>query len=327
MVRTKTKKRKEASQNAAEALLAMMVNPKKTVKTTRKKPVSKLTKKAGPKKPAARQGKKTVPKKTAAKLGKTTTPKKTVGKEAMKKAAKKLSKKTVAKRPTKATAPKVAKKAPTKAISPKKRRKVKVVESKRKNIPFRLRVHNILKSATWTSPTQAIISYEDLVNQNQDLICAKQSMLKRLKRHGFSFCDVGDEDVGAGPKDMMSVISHPLLTKDTWMQRLGQIKVNSQLYATYRRKKNTVDSLFHLRLERILKQATWMSKQQISIPRKIMVKLNSDLDAPVSSMKKRMKDRDFTFDESTKFTLGDLVVFTHKTLTEDNWQQELFKFQ
>ena len=58
-----------------------------------------------------------------------------------------------------------------------------------------------------------------------------------------------------------------------------------------------------------------------------IIKLNSDLDAPVSSMKKRMKDRDFIFIETTKSITDEEIVFTHNALREDNWREELFKFQ
>ena len=181
MVRTQTKKRKEENQNAAEALLAMMLGTKKTTKGTRKVTASKTSKKAIEK-----------------------TVKKTLVKSKKKSPLSKGGK-TAAKRSSK------------KALAAKKRKKAKVVESKRKNTPFRLRVHNILKTATWISETEAVILYQNLVDQNQDLICAKQSMLKRMKRHGFKFNDVVPEKTSESSKNAKSVVSHPLLTKDTWI--------------------------------------------------------------------------------------------------------------
>ena len=130
MVRTQTKKRKEENQNAAEALLAMMLGANKTSKGTRAKTNTKASKKTI---------KKTV-KKTLAKPTKKS-PQAKRGKPAAKRSAKK-------------------------ALATKRRKKAKVVESKRKNTPFRLRVHNILKTATWTSETEAIILYQNLVDQN-----------------------------------------------------------------------------------------------------------------------------------------------------------------
>ena len=76
---------------------------------------------------------------------------------------------------------------------------------------------------------------------------------------------------------------------------------------------------FRFRMQRLLAAASWSNEKDFSIERAMVVEMNKDLKDPVTSMKKRMKQRGCCLVDETKDTL----TWRHPKLSVHTWKRSV----
>jgi len=74
---------------------------------------------------------------------------------------------------------------------------------------------------------------------------------------------------------------------------------------------------FRFRILRLMAAASWPNEKDFSIARAIVEEMNADLKDPATSMKKRMKQRDFYLVDETK----DMITWRHPKLSAHTWKR------
>ena len=74
---------------------------------------------------------------------------------------------------------------------------------------------------------------------------------------------------------------------------------------------------FRFRILRLMAAASWPNEKDFSIAPAIVEEMNADLKDPATSMKKRMKQRDFYLVDETK----DMITWRHPKLSAHTWKQ------
>jgi hypothetical protein len=87
-----------------------------------------------------------------------------------------------------------------------------------------------------------------------------------------------------------------------------------------RKRRKLCDRYFRFRLQKLYETATWHSDGSATFLVSKIRELNSDLSSPESSMRKRMKNHNFSIRTASR----DSWVVKHEELDETNWQQALF---